>query len=156
MLTPVPGQVIKLDFTAADLRTPEQRAVHGYWLEARGEAPFPPSEAIDPLRLPKSALPMIGYMEPVEPDDFVIRVAGTGIRDAVGIEFTGRKISALPGAEGALERFLWCQREGRPYFTEGPIAWANQHYRIYSVLALPYGSGTRVTRIMLVFGFERP
>ena len=140
----------------ADTLEPEAfRRLFRYWLDAKADRALPPVSAIDPLALPRDLLHLIGVMEH-EPsgDRLRVRLAGTGIRQATGLEFTGHYTDAMPGAEEADRRFHWCQRTGSPYMTTGPLVWAQRDYKTYSVLALPFGTADGVVeRIMLLFEF---
>ena len=145
-----------VDFTMDDLPCESFRDVYAYWLANKPDDGLPPVDAISPLKLPRQHLPYIGVMT-VERDPmrFHIRVSGTGVTDATGIEFTGKYVDEIPGTEAALERFAWCADNGLAYFVEGPITWSPNDFMDYRVIGLPFaGPGGTVDRVMLVFDFS--
>ncbi|MEQ8334662.1 PAS domain-containing protein [Nisaea sp.] len=141
------------DFTAEDLASYAQRAMYGYWLDARGEAILPPKSALDPVEFPRQSLSSIAVVEPIGDGDFRIRIVGTGVRSAVGRDDTGQQVSQIPGTENALARLLQCRDTASAFYTGGPANWANGRQKFYTSLLLPFGAPQHVERIMLVFQF---
>jgi CheY-like chemotaxis protein len=77
------------------------RRLYRYWLDKRGERPWPDRRAIDPAEL-KEILPNLAIIEIVgaanEPR-FRYRLVGTAIVDAYGVDLTGRFVDEMkPGA----------------------------------------------------------
>jgi len=147
------GQEQINDFSAADLSNDAQRAMYEYWLKARGKNPLPPKTALDPIEFPRNALPLLTVVEPLEEDDFKVRITGTGIRAATGRDFTGTKVSQIEGAHTALERMVMCRDDGKAYFVSGSADWSQKPDKFFTALVLPFGTRGRVERILLVFSF---
>ncbi len=145
------------DLDAETLQPEAFRRLFRYWLHAKADMALPPIAAIDPLSLPHDLLHRIGIIEHESKSGRLrVRLAGTGIRDATGAEWTGRYTDTMPAIDEADRRFQWCRQNGRPYVNTGPLVWANRDYSTYSVLALPFGTpGGTVERIVLLFEFAQ-
>lgn len=145
-------------FDPAALAPPYLRAVYDYWDAARGTAAMPPPGAIDPLRLPREALPHLGLIEVErEPLRFLTRLQGTSVVEALGINHTGRYYDEIPGMDAQVARLAWCARERRPYLTEGTASFAPKDFQHYRLLALPFGDESHgVRRILFVSAFVVP
>lgn len=141
-------------FNAADLPTVGQQDAFVYWTQLPKTAGVPSIEHIDPLALPRSALTMMAVLEVVE-QDFLVRLAGTALTDMLGKEFTGTKISDLPDADDGTERLFWAVRHRRPYYSRSTLTWAPKSFRRYGVLTLPFGDEGPVSRLLLIFDFEK-
>lgn len=75
------------------------RRLLAYWLEKRGERPFPTKAEIDPVDFPY----VLGYVTlvDVEPDPrrYRFRLDGSILVELSGTDYTGRYLDELPGAE---------------------------------------------------------
>lgn len=149
----MPGQEQINDFSVADLSSDAQRAMYEYWLKARGKAPLPPKTALDPVEFPRDALPLLTVVEPLEQDDFRVRITGTAVRAATGRDFTGTRVSQIEGARGAQERMIKCRDNASAYFVGGSADWSQKSDKFFTALVLPFGTRNRVERILLVFNF---
>lgn len=132
------------------------RAMYAYWLSRRlGEAP-PPLSAIDPLALPRGALPWITVLEVErQPLRFRSRLVGTEVVAGIGVDHTGRYLDELPAMEGQIVRFTWCAETRHPYLAQATMTWSPRDYKGYRTLALPFVDDEgRVARILHVFVFE--
>ena len=146
---------MQVDFRVEDLGPERFRWLYQYWLDGREGEGLPPPGLIDPARIRTDILPFLGVMGQ-EPggDRLKIRLAGSGIKEFTGLEFTGRFTDELPGAELADKRFHWCWRTGRPYALNAKVTWSPRDYQTYAVLALPFGDHRRkVERVVLLFEF---
>lgn len=148
-------------FTIEDLASDAQRAMYVYWLAARGSASMAPKSSLDPVKLPRQSLSSLAVVEPVDGNDFRVRIIGSAVRSAAGWDATGHMISQIEGAEDALERFRRCLSSGSTYYTSGPTTWANRRQKFYTSLILPFGIPGNIERIVVVFKFthhspERP
>lgn len=128
-----------------------------YWESARVGQKIPHVSAIDPTSLPTEALRWIAVFEVMDSEkDFKVRLAGTGITGLTGREFTGMRVSEIPGSERGLVRMIRCVEEQRPYFSGDPLEWSlGQEHINYSVLCLPFrDDAAKVSRIVMVFKFH--
>jgi hypothetical protein len=70
-----------------------------YWLEKRGDRPFPAKAAIDPVEFPY----ILGYVTLVdverEPRRYRFRLDGSILVELSGMDYTGRYLNELPGEE---------------------------------------------------------
>ncbi|UUX49530.1 PAS domain-containing protein [Nisaea acidiphila] len=141
------------DIASDALSSDAQKAMFEYWLKARGKALLPPKSALDPVEFPRQSLPVLTVLEPLEDDDFKVRITGTGVRAATGQDFTGLRMSEIDGTADAHERLIWCRNNARAYFVSGSAEWTRKIEKFFSALVLPFGTPARVERIVLVFSF---
>src|SRR5215470_8944929 len=75
------------------------RRLLAYWLEKRGERPFPAKAEIDPVEFPY----ILGYVTLVDveqdPRRYHFRLDGSILVELSGSDYTGRYLDELPGAE---------------------------------------------------------
>lgn len=75
------------------------RRLFAYWLEKRGDRPFPTKTAIDPVEFPY----ILGYVTLVDveqaPRRYRFRLDGSILVELSGMDYTGRYLDELPGAE---------------------------------------------------------
>lgn len=129
-----------------------------YWKAESRDGEPPPVSAIDPVRIPNSALPWVDLIG-VEgvPPRFVIRLWGTGLVSAVGRDLKGTDL-ALAGMTSAVRRLTAVVEERRPYFAAIPMDWHSERYKqghIYTSLGMPFQEpdGT-ISRILCLLSFE--
>jgi hypothetical protein len=86
---------------APDLQVddPRLRRLFAYWLETRGDRSFPAKAKIDPVEFPY----ILGYVTLVdveqEPRRYRFRLDGSILVELSGMDYTGRYLDELPGAE---------------------------------------------------------
>lgn len=138
------------------LRNIHQRAVFEYWLAVREGADMPPPSRIDPVELPRGSLPSIVVKE-YEPDTgrYRTRLAGTAFRDATGFDGTNGYSDQISGNTGTVERFGWAVANRKPYWYQGPLAFAANDFKQFSALILPFSEpGQPVSRLLCVLDFS--
>ena len=151
---------MRVDFSADDLPHARQRHLYAYWLGARAGAAFPPAGAIDPMTLPRDSLSYLSILEVVRSGDdaatarFRVRLHGTEIVEATGLEITGRHLDEIDGMDRQIERCRWMVAQARPYLVADALTWSPRMHSAYTALNLPFGDpdGT-VQRIVAVFAF---
>jgi hypothetical protein len=141
------------DFSMDDLASDAQRAMYEYWQIARGNAALPPKSTLDPVELPRRSLPSLAVMEPIDGNDFRVRIVGTGVHSAVGRDITGQRVSQIDGAESALDRLRQCRDAEAMYYASGPATWASGPQKYFTSLMLPFGSPGHIERILIVLQF---
>ena len=146
---------IKTDFTIQTLLHDRFRALYTYWNEMRKSESMPPVSAIDPLLMPRSALPFLSVIEVFgDPPRLRFRLQGTQLVEVIGRDYTWQFLDDVRGAEQQTTRIRWCMSEGRPYMVEAAVTWGAQNYRSYCSLNLPFGTeDDGVSRITSVFTF---
>lgn len=127
------------------------------WLGKRAGRAMPARADFDPSEMPH-LLPHIMLLD-VERDPLRIRVrlVGTAIVDAIGMDLTGRYVDEIENAEEPLRRHLRMAEDAQPYFLEKiPIPWSPRDYKTYAVLAVPLArDGRTVDMIMSLLSFTR-
>lgn len=75
------------------------RRLFAYWLDKRGDRQFPAKAAIDPVEFPY----ILGYVTLVDveqsPRRYRFRLDGSILVELSGMDYTGRYLDELPGAE---------------------------------------------------------
>lgn len=129
-----------------------------YWVDVREGGDLPDISAIDPLKIPVSALPWTDLID-VERDPlrFQIRLWGTAVINAVGHDLKGTYLDEADMVDGI--RRLTAVTEYRiPYFARIPLTWHVEEYRHrshYCSLGLPFRDETgAVSRILCFLDFE--
>jgi hypothetical protein len=116
-----PGEVAKYaagildEILTPDLtfKTQACRMLFEAWHAWRSESLLPKHTDVDPNEL-KSVLPQIGILEIRARDSAVFRLAGSGLRDIVGLDLTGRDTIALSPPR---------YRRQRAYRLYTPVVW---------------------------------
>lgn len=136
-----------------ELSSEPQRIMFRYWEDACAGLSVPPKIALDPVRFPRDALPALSVVQPIDEGDFRIRIVGTGVRNAIGMDYTGMVISAVPEAESIRTRLIKCCETLCPTLMAGSVRGHSVQHKFYTVLLLPFGTTADVERIVLVFHF---
>ena len=151
---------MRVDFSADDLSHSRQRHLYAYWQQVRGRSAVAPVAAIDPMAMPRDALSYLSVLEVVEADAegrsqrFRVRLHGTEIVEATGIEITGRHLDEIDGMARQIERCRWMVRHARPYLVADALTWSPRLHSAYTALNLPFGNAAgMVQRIVAVFAF---
>jgi hypothetical protein len=115
------------------------RLLLDYWYEQRGSEPLPRRGQIDPARL-QPILPFITISELVSRQIVRVRLAGTGMRDLLGFELTGRNyLDLTPPAQRRTRSWrIWsaaCQPCGSRY--SGTLLYSTQASETYHGISLP-------------------
>lgn len=139
------------EFGVDDLHHPAFMAVYQYWLDVRENNPYPDVKKLDPLALPRKALPFI-IICGVEgdPPEFPLRLTGSKIVEETGVDNTNKTITEIPGSEGIQKRLTWAALTGQKYFARKQITWTDISYKQYDVLVLPFGDANMVTKLLVM------
>jgi hypothetical protein len=132
------------------------RDLHALWLKKASPGRLPGRADFEPREMPR-LLPHITLFDVErEPLRFRVRLVGTAIVEATGIDGTGGYVDELADIEQTLARCRALVETGRPYFhADLPLMWSPRHYKTYSVLGLPLAAdGRNVDKILgaLTFG----
>jgi hypothetical protein len=138
---------------AAAARAHEE--LFGYWASLRAGGRLPARRDLDPGRF-KRHLPTVSLIDVLrDPQDFRIRLAGTGLYNVYGREITGRRLSEVyAGAavdywRGELAQVV---REGRPAVGAHNLAWRGASHLSILWLRLPLASNGR--DVDMILGFD--
>lgn len=158
MLAPPFGRI------AIDSIEPEAyRGIVRAWCAQRDGRPFPERDKIEPFLVPSLSGNLILYE--VAGRDLVFRVVGENVATAVGSRLKGKTLrQALGGSEYVqmIERQLHeCAASGTPLYSihdvqlPGRALPAATHGRKAWRIALPYGEGARVNRLLCYQTFSQ-
>lgn len=91
-----------------------------------------------------------------EPLRFRVRLVGTSVVEATGMEMTGRYLDELKDIAQTLDRCRRLVETGMPYFhADVPLTWSPHNYKTYTVLRLPLAAdGKTVDKILGALTFE--
>ncbi|NBC33700.1 MAG: PAS domain-containing protein [Alphaproteobacteria bacterium] len=131
------------------LSAPLLRALFDYWHGLRGDRPMPLFTELDPLDIPRKALPHVFLIDVAGPNRFVVRLQGTEVVHQAGVDLTGRFIHEIEGAEGTQSRFENLLVDRQPYYCRVPLSWSRNDFKVYETVVCPLadGSGTEIRRI---------
>ena len=128
-----------------------------FWCREHRDGALPHVASIDPVNMPVSSLRWLGILEPLDgARDFLIRLAATGVVDAIKVDLTNVLVSKLRDAEDPTERLRWSVRNGKAYISRDPLTWVTgREFIDYHALVLPFaGDDGAVARLMMVFSFD--
>lgn len=146
---------VHVDFTNDDLPNPKLRGLHAIWLSKCAPGRLPGRDDFDPTELPPQLLPWITIFD-VEGARFQIRIVGTGIVEALGMDTTGRYLDEIPNTEVLHARARWVVDNAKPFYvTDLTMAWDEDRWGRYSVLCTPLASnGTDVDKLLYLMSFD--
>ncbi|WP_185973646.1 PAS domain-containing protein [Ferrovibrio terrae] len=108
---------------------------------------LPDRTEIDPLAIPDLLPHVVLWAVLHQPDGglrYRCRLAGTGMVEVHGHEFTGQWMEEFHGAENARiqPEYDFVSRSGQPHYVERSLFWMNRDYRRYRRLLLPFGDAS--------------
>jgi hypothetical protein len=144
-----------VDFTNDELPDEKLRDLHAIWLAKSAPGRLPGRDDFDPTELPPHLLPWITIFD-VEGSRLRIRIVGTGIVEALGMDTTGHYLDELPNVEDLHARARWAVENAKPFYvTDLAMAWDEDSWGHYSVLCLPLASdGTQVDKLLYLMSFS--
>lgn len=128
---------------------PVLRALFGYWDGLRDSRPMPAFSDLDPLDIPRPALPHVFLIDVLAPKRFAVRLQGTAVVRQAGVDLTGCLIHEIQGAEGTQARFERLIVERRPYYCKVPLTWSEHNFKVYETVVCPLSdrSGRAIRRL---------
>lgn|GEM_PF-1940747 len=134
------------------IEEPKLAGLLDWWREERNGSVLPPVAAVDPTRIPVSALPHVAVMDPPNADNrILVRLTGSQLDLEVGVNVTGRYLDEFISGE-TLEYlnglFGTVVQERVPVYSAGKIMLPNKHLMLTRRLMLPFGSDT-VERVVV-------
>ncbi len=149
---PVPAGISSPDSLPSGIH----RDLYSLWLGKCAPGQLPGRADFDPREMPR-LLPFVTLID-VERDPlrFRIRLVGTAVVAATGLDMTGRYLEEMNQIEPALERCRHLVETAYPYFhTDLPLVWSSHNFKSYSVLSLPLAAdGLAVDKILMSLQFE--
>ena len=123
------------------LSVPLLRDCHDYWLHLKAGAILPSRQQFKPGDLPQH-LPHITLIEVIDHgEDFLYRLIGTKIDEAMGVNYTGMLLSEIPNKDSRTLRFTnyrLCVKERKPVYTAGSLTYYDKDFRHYQTLLMPF------------------
>lgn len=134
------------------------KPLHAIWESGRDGDSLPSRAHFDPVTMPPALLPWITIFDVEnDPTRFRVRLVGTGIVGAMGIDTTGEYLDALSGTEALLARSTWALENRKAYYAEDlPLTWTHEEYKHYSVVGMPLAANGHDIDMLLYgmsFGF---
>ena len=138
---------------------PTTVALYEYWLGSCGDRRMPMRSDIDPITIPRTALPGISIVEVVHDDRrYVYRLVGTGEVEVRGNDPTGKSVLEsffAPSAEDALACYDRLVATRAPLLDPMPFTAPSGKFVTEETLFLPLSEdGTHVSKI-LVYSYSR-
>jgi hypothetical protein len=148
------GPAFHTDFASEDLTDPKLRELHAIWLEKCEAGRLPSRADFDPVELPPALLPWITIFD-IEGERLRIRLVGTGIVQALGMDNTGRYVDELPNTEMLHARARWVVENAKPFYvTDMTMVWDEERWGRYSVLCAPLATdGIHVDKLLYLMSF---
>jgi hypothetical protein len=135
------------------LRSALTRAVVHHWLDLRGDRDMPARADLDPVAMPRRALPFVFLTDVLHGDAalrFRYRLIGTGIVELTGRDITGQELTAEhygEHIETVLTPFRRVATTGRPFRTVGRTGWRDVAF-LAEAIYLPLGRDGRVDMVL--------
>jgi hypothetical protein len=121
----------------------DRRLMRGveYWRAKAAGRAMPDRRDLNPAEIPDLLAWTILW--DVVPGGYRVRLAGTGICDAVGRELKGLDFETIHGNMAATIKpdFDYVVREIKPHYVERTLSWSHRSYRSYRRVLLPFTNG---------------
>lgn len=131
---------------------PRLRELYAYWDDKRGERVAPRRGDIDPVDLPKLLGNILICEVQHSPRDFIFRLFGTALVDALGRDLTGVRFSTLftqDVAPDIVREYEAVADRCAPVISRKDAHWVSKSHVRYERLLLPLSDdGERVNRIL--------
>ena len=139
----------------ASLRSPITRAGYEYWLEKKGDRPFPARADFDPfIEQPKLSRNMVLLDVERDPLDFRYRYIGTTVRENMAAEWTGKRMSEIPiqrAPNPIWQHHLWIVEHRRPRFYRPTYVGPHNGFKFVETAHLPLGQEGGEIGMMMAF-----
>ena len=134
---------------------PACAAMLAFWQAHSEGGTLPKPQAIHPTAFPASLLPKLVILDVIDGPRFRVRLMGTGLTTAFGVDFTGRFLDeAIPEELLVTAREHWCAAVAhrRPVYAYAEYRFPDRPSIKNRILMLPLSSdGSIVDRILIVF-----
>lgn len=121
----------------------DRRLLRGieYWRGKAADRAMPDRRDLNPAEIPDLLAWTILW--DVVPGGYSVRLAGTGICDAMGRELRGLDFDTVHGSATAAIKpdFDYVVRETKPHYAERALYWSHPSYRLYRRVLLPFTNG---------------
>lgn len=126
------------------------RELYALWLGKMTHGRLPARADFDPTEMPRLLPHVTLFQVERDPLRYFVRLVGTAVVDATGMDNTGRYLDELDCIEHTLERCDRLVETRAPYFhADLPMPWCPNDFRTYSVLGLPLASDGETVDIIL-------
>jgi len=152
------GVDLKHGFRNEHLPDGKLKLLHALWEAGCNGDVLPARAHFDPVTMPPDLLPWVTIFDvEYDPIRFRVRLVGTGIVNAMGMETTGAYLDQIPGFDCVIARASWLLEHRKPYFTGNqPLTWCPDRYSRYSVIGLPLATnGHNIDMLLYGMSFEQ-
>ncbi len=145
-------------FALDQVRDPELRELHDYWLSKHHDGRLPKRSDIDPLEVPR-LIKGLALLEVVgDAEDFVFVLAGSRIEDAFDRTLKGvtlRELRETDETSPSAEQYVAAVRSGTPQYRQADLREYGKEHWAYRRLILPLSSdGERVDCLLMTAVFS--
>jgi len=144
-----------VDF-ALDFVEPRLRRFYDIWQGKCDGARLPKRADFDPLELKEHLGCLFISERAPDGEDFIYRLIGTEIVEAVGTDATGQRMGDVVG-NPTDELVMFCAAERQPLRHHGYLVWRKKSYMRFEAVMLPLADdGVSVDRLIGEMAFGRP
>jgi len=145
-------------FKNEHLADAQLKLLHALWEAGCNGHALPSRAHFDPVTMPRELLPWVTIFDvEYDPIRFRVRLVGTGIVSAMGMETTGAYLDQIAGFDCVIARANWLVRHRKPFFVSNqPLTWCPDRYSRYSVIGLPLATnGHDIDMLLYGMCFEQ-
>ena len=144
-----------VDF-ALDFVDPRLRRFYEIWQGKRDGTRLPKRADFDPLDLKEHLGRLFISERAPDGEDFIYRLIGTEIVEAVGTDATGQRMGDVVG-KPTDDLVMFCAAERQPLRHHGYLVWRKKSYMRFEAVMLPLADdGVTVDRLIGEMAFGRP
>jgi len=146
---------LRIDFGNDQLPDGTLKLLHAIWEAGCDDGKLASRAHFDPVTIPTKLLPWITIFDVTyDPVRYRVRIVGTGLVGAMGVDTTGSYLDELAGFDRVIARANWLLDHRKAFFLENlPLTWVHERYSRYSVVGLPLASNGRDID-MLLYGMS--
>jgi hypothetical protein len=144
------------DLNSSDLPSGVHRALFDLWHAKSSPGRLPARSRFDPIEMPDLLPHLVLFDVQRDPLRFRIRLVGTAVVEAMGVDTTGRYLDELGRINDVHRRTETIATTGKPYFKQNlPLTWTHLDFKKYSVLGVPLANdGQTIDKLLYTMLFE--
>jgi len=138
------------DINPQNFTSDKQRDLYDYWLKIKKDHLMPSRKDFNPVDIPHilSSIWMADVIPGDEPT-FSIRLLGTDVVEAFGVEATKQPLHEVEFSAGIVQRFRELIKVKQPYYYQGRFPVESEDYKYYSSITLPMSGDDEHVDIIL-------
>ena len=144
------------NLSSVDLPPGVHRALFDLWHTKSAPGRLPARSMFDPSEMPDLLPHLVMFDVEYDPLRFRIRLVGTAVVEAMGVDTTGRYLDELDRINDVHRRAETIATTRKPYFRQDlPLTWTHLDFKKYSVLGVPLAEdGQTVDKLLYTMRFE--